>query len=155
MSRQQPTISSDEIIEIGWEQIQALEADSRTTKASETDLGQSQTWEIIDTTSDERAPTVESELVEQNALTATVLYDTELRQLLIDDLEELECFLRQRQAEFTSKDNSFFSVYQQSAQSEEMERLRSATDQNECQNKIQIISSVLKELQDQRFIMTM
>lgn len=51
-------------------------------------------------------------LVKEHAKTATILYDTELRQLLIDDLEELECFLKQRQAEMTSKDQTFFAVYQ-------------------------------------------
>ena len=72
-------------------------------------------------------------LVKEHAKTATILYETELRQLLIDDLEELECFLKQRQAEMTSKDQTFFAVYQdvyaQSKQrtekSEEFEKLKS------------------------------
>lgn len=34
------------------------------------------------------------QLVRLSAQSSTILFDTELRQLLIDDLEELECFLR-------------------------------------------------------------
>ena len=73
-------------------------------------MSQSQTWDIIDSTeaSDARpAKAADAQSVEdvaKHAETCTVLYDTGLRQMLIDDLEELECFLKQRQAELTSKD---------------------------------------------------
>lgn len=39
---------------------------------------------------------VDMTALDKHAEVATVLYQTELRQLLIDDLEELESFLKQR-----------------------------------------------------------
>ena len=93
------------------------------------------------------------ELVKKFAGVATVLYETELRQLLIDDLEELECFLRQRQAELTSKESTFFAVYQdsqskgkQGKQKEQYERLRLEIDQGVCQRQIEKITCILREL---------
>ena len=41
----------------------------------------------------------------------TVLYNTESRQRLIDELEELECFMKQRYAELSSKDQSNYAYY--------------------------------------------
>ena len=41
-----------------------------------------------------------------------MIYNSNLRQRLIDDLEELECFLKQRQIELSSQDQSLFNVYQ-------------------------------------------
>ena len=72
---------------------------------------------------------------------------------MIDDLEELECFLKQRHAEFTSKESTFFAVYQdsylQSKQhkaKEQYEKLRVEIDQGVCQKQIEKITSLLREL---------
>ena len=94
-----------------------MEAKAETTTATiDESLGVSQSWDIIDTSEAKQTaePPVDMELVREFASVSTVLYETDLRQLLIDDLEELECFLKQRQAEFTSKESIFFAVYQDS-----------------------------------------
>ena len=61
----------------------------------------------------------------------------------------------------TSKDQSFFSVYQDSHQTErtkeekEIERLREETDAAVCHSMINAIANILRELQDEKFSQTM
>ena len=126
-------MTQSEVIEIEWDQIREIERDAVNDTAASTELGVSQSWEIVDTTEavEASAPSqiVDLEQVCEFAETATILYDTELRQLLIDDLEELECYLKQRQAEFTSKDQSFYAVFQEQKQrSSQYEQLRVEID---------------------------
>ena len=90
----------------------------------------------------------------------TMLYCTNMRQRLIDDLEELECFLRQRQSELGSKDQSLFNVYQDAniakSKSQDFVKLRSECDDQGCiQRNLKVIAKVLSTLQDERFIQTM
>ena len=130
-------MTQSEVIEIEWDQIREIEGDAANETSASTELGISQSWEIVDTTEANEAQAasqrVDLEQVCEFAETATVLYDTELRQLLIDDLEELQCYLKQRQAEFTSKDQSFYAVFQEQKQrSSQYEQLRVEIDQGEC-----------------------
>ena len=100
-------------------------------------------------------------MVAKHADITTILFETEFRQILLDDLEELESFLKQRQAEMTSKDQSFFSVYQDTHQTEltsvekETEKLRNQTDAKVCQSMIKAITDILRELQDEKFSQTL
>ena len=79
---------------------------------------------------------------------------------MIDDLEELECFLRQRQHELSSKDQSLFNVYQDAniakSKSQEFVKLRSeCDDQGFVQKTLKVLTKVLASLQDERFIQIM
>ena len=79
---------------------------------------------------------------------------------MIDDLEELECFLKQRQHELSSKDQSLFNVYQDAniakSKSQEFVKLRSEVDdQGYIQKTLKVIAKVLTSLQDERFIQIM
>ena len=103
-------LAQSEVIEIEWDQIKELEADAMESSqavnikgpsSSVEDLGVSQAWEIVDTTeaassqaTNNPTQAVDMQILKQSAETRTILFDTELRQLLIDDLEELECFLK-------------------------------------------------------------
>ena len=61
----------------------------------------------------------------------------------------------------TSKDQSFFSVYQDTHQTEltsvekETEKLRNQTDAKVCQSMIKAITDILRELQDEKFSQTL
>ena len=79
---------------------------------------------------------------------------------MIDDLEELECFLKQRQHELSSKDQFLFNVYQDAniakSKSQEFVKLRSEVDdQGYIQKTLKVIAKVLTSLQDERFIQIM
>lgn len=70
--------------------------------------------------------------------------------------------MKQRQAEFTSKEQSFFAVYQDSfLQGKEQksrdlyEKLRVEIDGGQCHKMIQKIDNLLRELQDEKFIYTL
>jgi len=95
LSRSKASESASEVIEMDWDQIEALESSDTAASKAHADLGES--WEIVDTTeapAPQASATVDHTLLTKHADITTVLFDTELRQVLMDDLEEVESFLR-------------------------------------------------------------
>lgn len=82
-------------IELDWNEID----ESATGPSSNAD------WELVN--KDNTTAHKESNYNEEE----TLLYNHEFRQLLVNDLEELEFFLRQRLSELSQKDAATFSMY--------------------------------------------
>ena len=131
------------VIDIGWEQIEVLESSEKPAES----LKESQ-WEIIES---EETAAIPSKSNNQSQQIETVIYNSNLRQRLIDDLEELECFLKQRQIELSAKDQSLFNVYQDAniakTKSQRYASLKSECDnQAAIQNILKVIAGVLSAL---------
>ena len=148
-----------------WKHIKDLASrGSDATQAS--DLGISQSWEVIDAseTNLKEESKIDPDLLSKFENVQTILSDSSLRQILIDDLEELESFLKQRQAELTQKDqgnfifagqDTFTSKSIPSGKEDEFERLKTELSNKECNANIQKIVNVLRELYDARFVCTL
>ena len=134
------TAGQNEVIEIDWDKINAAgvitfeepacetQAETTTvTEAAPAELKES-TWEIIDMDKEKEPEektfdieivpeTQEPEVLEpvvdlnQFNLDETVLFNPETRQKLLNDLTELEFFLKQRLFELNSKDQVLFAIY--------------------------------------------
>ncbi len=62
-------------------------------------------WEIVDETPKQQFDKIE-----------TLLYNAETRQRLVNDLEELLCYLQQREFELSREDQAMFDVYSKKEQ---------------------------------------
>lgn len=96
------------MIDIDWQQIEEGKEEAGDSLT--------QSWAVI---SEQKEPEVKVNLNDFNS-EETMLYNQEKRQMLINDLEECEFFLRQRLTELLAKDSAAYQMYSEGGSKSEI-----------------------------------